>query len=175
MNKLADFTPQEILDYFLWKKPHRFNENLAKDFYRGIQRIHTVYGDDASQIWKGEPSSAAVVYRFLSFEGVGIKIATMATNILARDLGVKFSDYYAIDISPDVHVMRVFYRAGLVENPEKREAVVYKAKEMYPEFPGIIDLGCWEIGRNYCDPTNPKCEMCPLEDECRYARESLKR
>src|SRR5690554_7296394 len=65
--------------------------------------------------WRGNPSSAAVVYRFLQFDGVGPKIATMATNILARDFKIPMSDYYSVDISTDVHILRVLRRSGRSE------------------------------------------------------------
>jgi hypothetical protein len=30
--------------------------------------------------------------------------------------------------------------------------LIYFARILYPEYPGIIDLGAWEIGRARCKP-----------------------
>lgn len=154
-------------DLFITKALHRFGKSMAKTFYATIHRILDDYSGNASRIWNGNPSSAAAVYRFLQFDGCGIKIATMAVNILARQFKIPFSDYYSIDISPDVHVFRVMKRTGMVSSTADRESIIYKARELNPEFPGIIDFSCWEIGRNYCRPQNPKCEDCPIESECK--------
>ncbi len=167
MSGLAKLSKEQIEEYFLTNKPHRFNKDMSEVFYEAIQRIHNLYNDDASKIWSDKPSSAAVVYRFLQFKGAGIKIATMATNILVREYHIELSDYYSIDISPDVQVKRIFYRMGLVENEEDVSSIVYKARELYPEFPGIIDVACWEIGRTYCNPTTPNCNECPLNHCCK--------
>jgi len=146
---------------------HRFNEEMAKVFYKGIQKIANDYGGNASNIWKGRPGSAAVVYRFLEFYGAGQKIATMAANILAREFKVKMSDYYSIDISIDVHVTRVFKRSGLVPQDASPELLIYKARELNPEYPGVFDLSCWEIGRNWCkEGKEPECNNCILYQFC---------
>ena len=145
---------------------HRFNDKCATEFYEAIIKIKNDYDGDASKIWSGNPSSATVVYRFLEFEGIGIKIATIAANILARNFKIPMSDYYSIDISPDVHVTRVMKRLGHVDNDASREQIIYKAREIYPEFPGIIDLACFEVGREFCHPNNPNCNDCPLMNEC---------
>lgn len=165
---LARLTKSDIIKCFKDETLHRFNDIMGENFYDAVQRIKNVYHGDASEIWKGEPSSALVVYRFLCFKGVGIKIATMATNILQRDLCVKFSDKSAIDVSPDVHVRRILYRLGLTDNQEDIQQAVYMAKAINPSYPGIIDLLCWQIGRDYCDPDwkNKKCEDCPLNGCC---------
>ena len=42
-----------------------------------------------------------MVYRFLEFNGVGPKIASMAANILAREFKIPFADYFSIDISAE--------------------------------------------------------------------------
>lgn len=165
--ELSNSTEEQIINCFNKEKLHRFNNDMAINFYKAIKRIKDVYNGDASRIWNDNPSSAEVVYRFLCFEGVGIKIATMATNILARDFKIKFKDMKAIDVSPDVHVRRILNRLGLIER-EGNDAAIYKAKEINPDFPGIIDLMCWKYGREYCHPTKPDCINCPLRNTCNY-------
>jgi endonuclease III len=166
IENLAGFSERYYQDLFIAKSLHRFSNDKAKVFHAAVQQIVREYGGDASKLWSGNPSSAAVVYRFLQFKGCGIKIATMATNILARQFKVPLSDFYSIDISPDVHVDRVLKRGGLVNKDASREAIIYKAREMNPDFPGIIDFSCWEIGRKFCRPQNPLCEQCPIRSEC---------
>ena len=154
---------------------HRFVNDMAQLFYETIQKIHNDYNDDASNIWNDTPSSGELVYRFLEFNGVGIKLATMAANLLSRDYKVKLKDYYAIDISPDVHVKRTMYRLGyLSEKPNHdlslitREEVIYRAKSINPEFPGLLDLAFFLVGyKKIC--TNSKCsaDKCPFKNCCR--------
>jgi len=157
----------EIKRIFNTKKLHRFNNRMAEVFHAGISNIQKQYDGDASNIWKGNPSTSAVVYRFLQFKGSGIKISTMAVNILARQFRVTFSDYYSIDISPDVHIIRVMKRMGFVPKKTTNDMIIYKARELNPEFPGIIDFSCWEIGRKWCKPRNPLCDECIINSECK--------
>ena len=85
-----------------------------------------------SSIWKGVNSAATVICRFLEFKGVGLKIATMAVNLLDQE-GVfpKSFDRSAIDISPDRHVQRVMIRLGLVSDLPSVNQIIFKAKEIY--------------------------------------------
>lgn len=166
MEGLARATREEISDWFADNRPHRYNTTMAVVFYEALQRIHDVYNDDASEIWEGCPNSAAVVCRFLQFKGAGVKIATMAANLLVRDYHVEMADCCSIDISPDAHVRRIFHRLGLIPREDNLEMTIYKARELYPCYPGIIDVACWEIGREYCRPKNPDCESCPMSSCC---------
>lgn len=43
---------------------------------------------------------------------------------------------------------------------------IWKARELYSRHPGIIDVACWEIGRERCHPKNPDCENCPMSRCC---------
>jgi endonuclease III len=148
---------------------HRFVDKMSGYFHLAIQKISNDYAGNAAQIWTGKPSSAEVVYRFLTFAGVGPKIGSMAANILAREFKITFADYFSIDISADVHVRRVFARLGLCAANASPEQVIYKAKALYPEFPGMMDLPCWEIGRNWCKSQWPECTGCYMKDLCPIA------
>jgi len=167
LNELAEIKKERFIEIFEENKLHRFNSEMANIFYHGVQDIKIKYKGDASLIWNGKPSSASVVYRFLEFKGCGVKIATMTANILARQFKIPFSDYYSIDISPDVHIKRVLSRLGYVEKDPSPELVIYKARELYPEFPGIIDFSCWEIGKKWCRPTDPDCANCIISADCK--------
>lgn len=148
------------------KSLHRFNNIMAENFYSAIQLINNKYNNDASNIWQNTPKSATVVRRFLEFKGVGIKIATMATNILCREFKIPMQDRICIDISPDVQVKRVFTRLGFISRNSSNDELIYYAKELNPEYPGIFDLSAWEIGREWCRPNNPDCNKCYLEQFC---------
>jgi endonuclease-3 len=171
MAALSALTLDRVRDLMSKPEPlHRFVENMSGIFFAGIKRIVEVYDGHASAIWAGQPSSATVVYRFLEFDGAGPKIATMAANILARDFKVPFSDYFSVDVSPDVHIGRVFWRLGLTPKGAGPEQLVYRARSLHPEFPGLLDLPAWEIGRAWCKPSEPRCHLCYMNDICVGAR-----
>jgi endonuclease-3 len=166
---LSELSLQEIRQLMSEPEPlHRFTEKMSSAFFSAIKKIATSYEGNARLIWQGCPPSAEVVYRFLEFDGVGPKIATMAVNILARDFKIPFSDYYSIDISVDVHIRRVFERLGLCVVGATVEQIIYRARALHPIFPGLLDLPCWEIGRQWCHSKNPNCSDCYMNDICLY-------
>jgi endonuclease-3 len=145
---------------------HRLVDTMAGIFHLGIRKIVEDYGGDASRIWQGNPTSAALVRRFREFKGAGPKIASMAANILVREMKVPVADKASIDTSADVHVCRVFERLGLVRVKPTTDDVILAAREMNPEYPGVFDLAAWEIGRGWCHPTKPMCEGCLMHGTC---------
>lgn len=165
---------QYYIQLFKDKKYHRFNEKMAYALYYAIQVIKNIYNGDASNIWNDKPTSAELVCRFLDFKNVGVKIATMAANLLLRDYKVKLKDYYSIDISPDVHVKRTMFRMGLLGDFEcdnfakiDPNKVIYRARSINPIFPGLMDLAFWKVGFDrIC--TNSKCnaKKCPFARLC---------
>ncbi|MDR1785684.1 MAG: hypothetical protein LBR23_04380 [Spirochaetaceae bacterium] len=165
--ELSSIGRDEYVRLFEKNSLHRFNEKMAAIFYGGVQDIKTKYAGNAANIWANKPSSAAVVGRFLEFEGAGPKIATMAANILVRCFKVPLFDYYSIDISADRHVKRVMTRLGLVPKNSTVEKVIYKAREISPEFPGLIDCACFETGRKWCHQGKPDCKNCELNRDCK--------
>jgi endonuclease-3 len=157
---------ERIKNIFTERKLHRFNEKMAICYYEAIIRIRDQYKGDVSLIWKGVPGSATIVKRFLQFHGAGIKIATMATNILAREFKIPMKDRICIDISPDVQVKRVFQRLGFISENTSTDEIIFTARELNPEYPGIFDHSCWELGRTWCKPQNPVCDKCYLDQQC---------
>lgn len=149
---------------------HRFPEVMAENLHAAVQRIASEYEGDASNIWAGRPSSAALVRRFLEFRGVGPKIATIAANILVREFKILVSDKFSIDISPDVQVRRVFARLGLIAKDASNDELIYRARELNPTYPGVFDLSAWDIGRRWCKPKAPKCDSCYMRDCCPTAK-----
>jgi endonuclease III len=149
---------------------HRFPGEMSRNFHDAIRHIHTAYGGNAARIWSETPSSAEVVIRFLQFRGVGPKIATMAANILAREFKIPLANYFAIDVSADVQVRRVFWRLGLTAEKAGTDEVIYTARALHPAFPGIVDLPAWEIGRTWCRPQGPRCSECYMRPVCRTGR-----
>jgi endonuclease-3 len=167
IQRLALLTESDVKKLMSEPEPlHRFADKMGGLLYAAVQRIVHEYGGDASRIWRDKPSSADVVYRFLEFDGVGPKIASMAANILAREFKLPFADYRSIDISADVHVQRVFGRLGLTTADASVEQVIPRARSLYPEFPGLMDLPAWEIGQQWCRPENPQCTACYLSEKC---------
>lgn len=145
--KFLNLSEEEVLKIFNTKKLHRFNNDMAKCFYNAIQIIHSKYNNHAENIWADNPKSATIIRRFLEFNGIGIKIANMAANILTRDFKIPMRDYSSIDIAPDVQVMKYFKAHGLLRPEASIDELIYRARELYPEFPGILDIAAWEGGR----------------------------
>jgi uncharacterized HhH-GPD family protein len=175
--RLGTFEVGELvkLDEEAWKAvmrqpppPHRLTDVMAVVLHRATQRLLTHYQLDASRVWSDTPSSATLIRRFLEFHGAGPKIATMAANILARDFRVPIRDFRYIDISADVQVQRVMARLGYVEEGSSPEVVIYAARDLNPDYPGIFDGALWEIGRTVCRPTAPLCSDCRLSRYCAY-------
>ena len=68
--------------------------------------------------------------------------------------------------------MRVFKQPGPAREDASIEEIRYKAKALYPEFPGLMDLPVWEIGGNWCKAEPPLCESCCMSDVCISAKEA---
>ena len=86
-------------------------------------------------------------------------------GLLSRLINFKYCNY-SIDISVDVHVRRVFYRLGLTKKESTAEQVIYKARALNPEFPGMLDSACYTIGKNWCRPQTKECDKCFMNDVC---------
>jgi endonuclease III len=151
---------------------HRFPDKIQQRLISAMERIDKKYNGNASNIWQNNPIGATVVRRFLEFDGVGLKIANMATNILVRDFKIQMRNLYTVDVAVDGNVRKVFKRLGLVDkDTTKNEIIMYTARELYPDYPGLIDGPLWEIGRNWCHGrSKPECSKCYMRGHCPEAK-----
>lgn len=123
------------------------------------------YEGDAGRIWTGGRTAVDIRRDLESFPGIGQKKAAMAVEILARDLGVEISQLDGSDVAYDVHLRRVFLRAGLVDRDNLSDMVA-AARALYPQRPGALDMPAWDVGRRWCDPGIPDCAGCPVSTAC---------
>lgn len=172
MTDLVKLSEEDTISLFLRISKHRYKKEMAINFFSAVHKIANEYDGDARKIWNDEPPSGILICRFLQFKGVGIKIATMATNILVRQFNVKLNDKSSIDVSPDIHIMRIFHRLGLISSEKAKEEAIYMARALYPKYPGIVDYPCWFVGRNFCHPTTPDCNICPFHSFCKKKGEN---
>src|SRR5574344_2047429 len=65
-------------------------------------------------------------------------------------------------------VNRFMRYMSLGENMEINnvDKIIYKARSISPEFPGVLDLTCWKLGKDICRPKSPKCNVCIFKEEC---------
>lgn len=158
--------PQAVVTAFaVSPKLHRFVNQVAGWVVHAAGVVVGRYGGDASGIWNDRPSAAELRRRFDALAGIGQKKAAMAVEILERDLDVALSDLTGSDIAYDVHVRRVFLRAGLAQRDDVTEMVAV-ARALHPERPGELDNPAWDIGRCWCHAKNPDCPECPLVKVC---------
>lgn len=167
--RLGELSPEAVLARpsdvrrAMWMRPmpHRFPNQASTWILAAARRIADGYGGRTERLWSGQPTAKALQQRLEDFEGIGQKKAAMAVEILERDLGVRIGGLSGSDVAVDVHVRRVFRRAGLVDSDTISE-VVRAARVLHPERPGELDGPAWVIGRTWCRPRRPNCGACPL-------------
>ncbi len=144
---------------------HRYVDKMSKWVKSAAARVVERYGGDASRLWDDNPIVEDVINRLIAFDGVGQKKASMAANLLRRELRVPMRGSQTSQVSFDVHINRVFRRCGLVAE-DTESAVQATARRLSPSDPGELDLPAWWIGRNWCHPAVPDCNNCPVGIVC---------
>ena len=104
----------------------------------------------------------------LNFPSVGDAVALD----FLKDIGMDF-------VKPDVHVLRVFYRLGLIQAEtcfDEALKVAEAFKQTTSEKMSVIDAVFWMYGgggdghveRAMCNKNSPYCNQCPLTIFCYY-------
>lgn len=169
--QMEKFTSKKWKDILTMVKYNRASK-VSEEFVFAIKHIRNKYDGHAERIWTEAGSFSEIIARFLEFKGIGIKIATMAANLLSRyfEIGKNFVDRNFMDISPDTHVKQVFYALGFVDEncKDNKDIIIYTARALNPKQPYLLDLPCFMIGKEYCKKTGEKkCKICPVNTYCK--------
>ena len=144
-------------------KPRYTND--APKTLRDLARLVMKEGQgDATKLWSHN-SALRFQRLFSQVHGVGPGIAAMTAILLERLWKVEFTDRAFMDVKPDVHVQRVMFRLGLINEQSESQALMV-ARELMPICPGDIDSPLWHIGRKWCFASNPRCSDCPMIAVC---------
>lgn len=163
---ISDYTMEDIQNV-LKDKPslHRYPGSMGRYLWLAAEKLLSEYHGSATEIWE-DATAQMIVGRLEQFVGISHKKASLACLLLWRDLDVDIPDKQNIDIIYDVHIRRIFLRAGFCEKDTQRE-VIAAAKRINPEFPGYLTSAFWALGREICRPTEPRCEVCPISLYCK--------
>lgn len=149
----------------LGKKP-RYPKQTAQTIVNLSRLVVDDFGGNTASIWHGR-QPREVIKILERIWGVGPGIAHMAVRILVDEYGYDPgpNGLRQIDIKPDVQVRRVFYRTGIAQDRNEGTAIRV-ARQLHPDFPGLLDWPAWEIGRTWCREGDPNCNECPLRGAC---------
>ena len=167
MDTLSPLSRADVKRLMTQPEPlHRFLDKMSECFHLVVQRISNEYAGNASAY--GREDHPARKSSIVSSHSMALaqRSEVWLLTFLLENSKFPLRDYFSIDISADVHVRRVFTRLGLCIVNASVEQVIYKAKALHPEFPGMMDLPCWEIGRNWCKSRAPECAGCYMRDLC---------
>jgi endonuclease III len=151
---------------------HRYVGKLPLWIKAAARKLVKEYDGDAANIWEGCLTAGEVIERLDDFPGIGQKKAHMAARILQED-GREFHRWDQINVAVDVHVRRVWKRAGLVRNTSTA-TIMATATRLWPKFPGELDFPTWWIGTTWCHGRGADCQgerhddgrRCPLVRVC---------
>jgi len=160
------------------RKPRYFRDapRTVKEMARLVVEVG---GGDASALWRGK-TAAEVERLFRSVHGVGSGIASMVVILLEKVYKLRFTDldHRKMNVKPDVHVIRVLGRLGVLSSggaaggcratdaSSQEGAAIAATRAMHPEYPGALDTPLWVIGREWCDALSPRCADCPMGHVC---------
>lgn len=151
---INDFANAEIPELEKYIHSCGFYKNKAKNIKACAQKIIKDYNSEVPK----------TMDELLQLPGVGRKSANV---ILLEVFGI------ATGIAVDTHAKRISARLGLTKNkePDKIEQDLIKYFN-YDDLKDINHLLMWH-GRNLCTAINPKCENCPLKQECTMQGENI--
>lgn len=164
--RMVEESSIEEFQQLLREKPalHRYPSNIGRYLWSAAEKLVKEYDAAAENIWNNK-TAKEIVKRLEEFTGISHKKASLACLLLIRDLGLDVPDKENVDIIYDIHIRRIFLRAGFCTKDSLKD-VIDAAKRLNPEFPGYLTSSFWAIGREICRPSEPRCDKCPINAFC---------
>ena len=126
------------------------------------------YQNKASQIielskeiiekYKGEVPDE--IDELTKFKGVGRKTANLVLT----------KGFNKPAICVDVHVHRICNRLGYVKTNKPDDTEMALRKKLPKKYWINFNTYLVTLGQNICKPQNPKCNLCPVANFCRYQK-----
>jgi endonuclease III len=162
-DKIAEFSRTAWNNKYKQYSIHKFSKAHERVWRIGREIVEKYYGD-ARNIWKGQ--RANVVLERLNEMKVGKQISPFICARLIENKIIKGP----MDVKADTHILKVIGRVyeGKIIEQKNAEKAISITRRIYPQNPSKIDLPLYDIGRNYCKKTNPKCKDCPVHNNCVY-------
>ena len=115
---------------------------------------------EIAQTIQSDENIPLTMEKLTALKGIGRKSA----NVIIRE-----TNSPAEGIIADLHVIRVAPRIGLCNetkdgNKVEKQLMQILQKNIWNE----IGMALSFLGREICRPTNPKCESCPINNNCQY-------
>ena len=100
---------------------------MGRYLWLAAEKLVKEYHTSAKEIWE-DATAQTIVERLEQFVGISHKKASLACLLLWRDLNVDIPDKQNIDIIYDVHIRRIFLRAGFCEKDTQKEVIAARKK-----------------------------------------------
>lgn len=120
---------------------------------------------EIAQTIKSNENIPLTMEKLTALKGIGRKSA----NVILRE-----TNKPAKGIIADLHVIRVAPRIGLCNENKDGNKVEKQLMELLPKnIWNEIGMALSFLGREICRPTNPKCEICPIKNDCKYISKTI--
>jgi endonuclease III len=132
---------------------HRVRAIRISKLARSLQRNYSGYLEEIMHLPYSEAKD-----KLIALEGIGPKTADV---FLMAVRGEKV-------LPIDVHIFRVMKRIGVANNSDGYESLRAKLEnEVLPDDRARVHLALINFGRQVCKSQKPKCDICPIKEECK--------
>ena len=115
---------------------------------------------DIAKTLEKDENIPLTLHNLTQLKGIGRKSA----NVILREMNIPTEG-----IIVDLHVSRVAPRIGLTDESKDRIKIEKQLMLLLPkEIWNEIGMALSFLGREICRPTNPKCPICSLKNDCNY-------